>query len=73
MSKPLVSVIIPVYNGAAYLREAIESALAQTYPLVEVVVIDDGSTDTSSAIALSFLSVRYIYQSNQGVVNASCS
>jgi glycosyltransferase involved in cell wall biosynthesis len=70
MSKPLVSVIIPVYNGAAYLREAIESALAQTYPLVEVVVIDDGSTDTSSAIALSFLSVRYIYQSNQGVASA---
>ena len=40
--KPLVSIIIPVYNGANYLREAIESALGQTYGNCEVLVINDG-------------------------------
>ena len=42
--KPLVSIIIPVYNGANYLREAIESALGQTYGNCEVLVINDGSS-----------------------------
>ena len=49
-----VSVIIPCYNGALFLREAIESALAQTYPFVEVIVVDDASTDDSVAVAKSF-------------------
>jgi glycosyltransferase involved in cell wall biosynthesis len=63
---PLVSVIIPCYNGEAYLEEAIESALAQTYQPVEIVVVDDGSTDGSSAIAQKF-PVRYIRQHNCGL------
>ena len=42
---PLVSIVIPVYNGANYVGEAIESALAQTYRNVEVIVVNDGSTD----------------------------
>ena len=42
---PLVSIIIPVYNGSNYMREAIESALHQTYENVEVIVVNDGSTD----------------------------
>jgi glycosyltransferase involved in cell wall biosynthesis len=49
-----VSVVIPVYNGEKYLAEAIESALAQDYPRVEVVVIDDGSTDGSGQIASGY-------------------
>lgn len=49
-----VSVVIPCYNAAAYLREAVESALGQTHPPLEVVVVDDGSTDDSAAIAESY-------------------
>jgi glycosyltransferase involved in cell wall biosynthesis len=68
--KPLVSVVIPVYNGARYLREALESVFAQTYRPFEVIVVDDGSVDDSSLIAQSFLEVRYIRQANQGVAAA---
>lgn len=53
--RPLVSVIIPCHNAAAYLAEAIESALAQTYPVIEVVVIDDASTDGSYDIAQKYV------------------
>jgi glycosyltransferase involved in cell wall biosynthesis len=63
---PLVSVIIPCYNGEAFLEEAIESALAQTYQPVEVIVVDDGSTDRSPAIAHRF-PVRYLRQYNRGL------
>lgn len=63
---PLVSVIIPCYNGEAFLKEAIESALAQSYHRVEVIVVDDGSTDGSSEIAQQF-PVRYIGQPNRGL------
>ena len=45
MSQPLVSCIVPCYNRPVYVREAIDSALAQTYPALEVIVVDDGSTD----------------------------
>lgn len=52
--KPLVSVIIPCYNAEAYVGEAIESALEQSYPNVEVIVIDDGSTDRSLEVIRGF-------------------
>ena len=68
--KRLVSVIIPVYNGARYLREALESVFAQTYRPFEVIVVDDGSSDDSGKIAQSFPDVRYIHQANQGVAAA---
>lgn len=67
---PLVSVIIPVYNGAQYLRAALESVFAQTYRPFEVIVVDDGSVDDSGMIAQSFADVRYINQVNQGVAAA---
>lgn len=67
---PLVSVIIPVYNGARFLRAALESVFAQTYRPIEVIVVDDGSTDDSGAIAQSFPDVHYIQQINQGVATA---
>ena len=64
---PLVSVIIPVYNGERYLAKTIDSVLAQTYQFIEIIVIDDGSTDGSTKIAQSYEAVRYIHQPNQGV------
>jgi glycosyltransferase involved in cell wall biosynthesis len=66
MTPPLVSVIIPCYNSARYLAETIASALGQTYPRIEVIVIDDGSTDDTPRIARSF-PVTYLYQANCGV------
>jgi teichuronic acid biosynthesis glycosyltransferase TuaG len=51
---PMVSVVIPVYNGAATLREAVESVLAQTFADYELILVDDASTDGSPAIARSF-------------------
>ena len=67
----LVSIIIPVYNGEDYLRKAINSALNQTYKNLEVLVVNDGSTDGSEEIALSYgSSIRYIKKENGGVASA---
>jgi glycosyltransferase involved in cell wall biosynthesis len=67
----LVSIIIPVFNGEKYLREAIESILAQTYQTIEIIIVDDGSTDNSAGIAKGFASqVRYVHQNNNGVGDA---
>ena len=64
----LVSVIIPVYNGELYLDEAIESALGQPYRPIEVIVVDDGSTDGSAEVAKQFDSpMRYCFQPNAGL------
>jgi glycosyltransferase involved in cell wall biosynthesis len=63
---PLVTIIVPCYNGAGFLEEALRSALAQSYRKVEVIVIDDGSTDSSPEIAQR-LPVRYIRQENLGL------
>lgn len=68
-----VSICMPVFNGGAYFRKALESALAQDYPNVEIVVVNDGSTDggETEAIALSYGSrVRYFKQENRGVAGA---
>jgi glycosyltransferase involved in cell wall biosynthesis len=70
---PRVSIVIPVYNGANYLREAIDSALAQTSDDVEVIVVNDGSRDdgATAAIAKSYGDrIRYIEKENGGVSSA---
>lgn len=65
---PLVSVLIPVYNGERYLAESIGSALAQGYRPLEIVVMDDGSTDGTRSIAQSFgASLRYEPQTRAGI------
>ncbi|HSR35490.1 MAG TPA: glycosyltransferase family A protein, partial [Anaerolineae bacterium] len=65
-SGPRVSAIIPVHNGETYLAEAIESVLAQTYRPLEVLVVDDGSTDRTRDVALSYPEVIYVLQANAG-------
>lgn len=66
--KPLVSVIIPNYNYAKYVREAIDSALEQTYPNVEIIVVDDGSKDDSPEILKSYgKKIKTVFQENAGV------
>jgi glycosyltransferase involved in cell wall biosynthesis len=71
---PLVSVILPVYNGAAFLGLALESALSQTYRHLEIIAIDDGSTDGTPAIlelfALRDSRIRVLTQANGGVARA---
>lgn len=68
---PLVSVVIPTYNQASYLRDSIDSVLAQTYTAIEVVVVDDGSTDETPDILASYGDrVRAIRQTNHGAANA---
>jgi len=65
--KPLVSIIVAVYNGEKYLSEAIESVLAQTYAPIELVVVDDGSQDGTEQIAQKYgSSICYFLQTNQG-------
>ncbi len=65
-----VSVIIPVYNGEAYLEEAVESINRQNYTPLEIIIVDDGSTDRTAEIIGKYDNVHYIYQSNQGVSSA---
>jgi glycosyltransferase involved in cell wall biosynthesis len=70
---PLVSIIIPVYNGANYMREAIDSAIAQTYKNIEIIVINDGSNDDGETekIAKEYGNkIRYICKPNGGVSTA---
>ena len=68
---PLVSVVIPAYNCARFIREALDSALAQDYPGVEVIVVDDGSTDETGAILASYgAQIRLISQRNRGCAAA---
>ncbi len=64
---PLVSAIIPVYNGERFLPDAVETILQQKYRPLEIIIVDDGSTDGTAELVKNFgRQVRYIYQSNKG-------
>jgi len=64
---PKVSIVMPVYNGEDYMREAIDSALNQTYPNTELIVVNDGSTDRTDEIARSYGNrIRYFKKENGG-------
>ena len=70
MQPPLVSIVIPCYNQGGYLGEAIESACRQSHSNVEVIVVDDGSTDDTSRVAAAYPAVRYLHQQNSGTAIA---
>ncbi|MBI3243378.1 MAG: glycosyltransferase [Chloroflexi bacterium] len=71
MTQPCVSIVIPTYNHDRFVCDAIDSALAQTYPEVEVVVVDDGSTDhTRDRVTQYAGRIIYIYQENKGLSEA---
>ncbi len=69
--KPLISVIIPVYNGDKFILEAISNIFSQNYPALEIIIVDDGSTDNSKIIIENLdIDVRYFYQPNDGPASA---
>lgn len=65
MQQPMVSVLMPVYNGESYLREAIDSILAQTFTDFEFIIINDGSSDGSESIIRSYTDTRIRYVKNE--------
>jgi glycosyltransferase involved in cell wall biosynthesis len=73
MEKPFVSVVMPTYNGADFIHEAIQSVLDQSYPYFELIIVDDGSTDGTSKIVNSFTDSRIIFLSkdkNSGIADS---
>lgn len=70
-SNPVISVVIPSFNSARFVVQAVQSALAQTYSPVEIIVIDDGSSDNTQVVLDPFFErIRYVYQSNGGLSKA---
>jgi len=68
---PLVSVIIPAYNSEKYIRRALESVFSQTYTHYELIVVDDGSSDSTKDIVLEYANkLQYFYQTNAGASSA---
>ncbi len=66
---PKISIIIPTYNCAAYIPEAVDSVLKQSYQDFEIIIVDDGSTDNTSQVLERYgskASIKYIYQENKG-------
>ncbi|MGE0734641.1 MAG: glycosyltransferase family 2 protein [Alphaproteobacteria bacterium] len=70
MTAPLVSVVVPVFNGAQFLRAALDSVFAQDYPHIDVVAVDDGSTDATAEILAAEPRLRAVRQPNRGVAAA---
>ena len=67
---PLVSVIIPVWDGEAFIEETLQSVFVQTYQPLEIIVVDDGSLDATPALVKKYAAVRYLRQENTGAAAA---
>src|SRR5438309_392347 len=67
---PLVSIVIPCYDQAHFLSESVESALAQTHPRTEIVVVDDGSRENVAEVAARYPGILCLRQENQGLAGA---
>ncbi|HOH99097.1 MAG TPA: glycosyltransferase [Bacteroidales bacterium] len=64
---PMISIVVPVYNGGSFIEEAIQNILAQEYPSIEIIIVDDGSTDDTAEVVKRLpIDVRYFYQENSG-------
>src|SRR5690242_6106612 len=73
MTPALISCIIPVYNGERYIKESIDSVLAQTYGTLELIVVDDGSIDGTAEVVTHYGErLRYVRQANGGTA-AACN
>lgn len=72
INTPLISVIIPTHNYGAFIAEALESILRQDYPMdkIEIIVVDDGSTDNTREITHQYSGVTYVYEKHRGVAAA---
>lgn len=69
--KPIISIVVPAFNQAEFLADAVDSAMAQTYRDFEIILVDDGSTDETPTVARKFgKAIRYIRQENQGLAGA---
>ena len=73
MGHASISCIIPVYNGERYLREAIDSILAQTYRPLEMIVVDDGSTDGTVDVAAEMVEVVGLIRQEQALAPGWCT
>lgn len=67
---PLITVTIPVRNGEAYIAQCIENVLFQSYKNIEIIVVDNGSTDKTAQIAQQYSTIKYIYEPNGGLSGA---
>jgi glycosyltransferase involved in cell wall biosynthesis len=66
-NNPLISVMMPTYNNAKYIKQAIESIYAQNYDNIEIIVVDDGSTDNTKEIVQQYKDIKYFYTEHKGI------
>ena len=66
-TNPLISVMMPTYNNGKYIKQAIDSIYAQNYNNIEIIVIDDGSTDNTKEILQQYKNIKYFYMEHKGI------